>query len=211
MLPDQHTVGFTCGPRAHCRRLRPGPWASPACTLVGTSSFCHCLQHPPPRGAAWQPPLAAPGPAGQQGDFGRLRQGYGPGRHPPAADDQEPSPLRTDDRIASCSPDSPATCSWCCRWLLSPRTPPPLSSSVVDRPTVARTLLQPRPGCLPLLLLLVLQLLEWTGAWRWMMIDTVTTTEQCPHLKTSTLFSAFGNLDCQCGGSNESIFSWWRK
>mmetsp|Transcript_34814 Transcript_34814/g.63375 ORF Transcript_34814/g.63375 Transcript_34814/m.63375 type:complete len:266 (+) Transcript_34814:887-1684(+) len=84
-------------------------WASPACTLVGTS-FCHRLH---PRGAAWQPPLAAPGPAGQQGDFGRLRQGYGPGRHPPADDDQEPSPLRTDDRIASCSPDSPATsCSF---------------------------------------------------------------------------------------------------
>mmetsp|Transcript_11182 Transcript_11182/g.18698 ORF Transcript_11182/g.18698 Transcript_11182/m.18698 type:complete len:90 (+) Transcript_11182:828-1097(+) len=46
MLPDQHTVGFTCGPRAHCRRLRPGccgparrapsselPFAT-ACTLV---------------------------------------------------------------------------------------------------------------------------------------------------------------------------------
>mmetsp|Transcript_44880 Transcript_44880/g.73549 ORF Transcript_44880/g.73549 Transcript_44880/m.73549 type:complete len:294 (-) Transcript_44880:725-1606(-) len=218
LLMEPALVPFTCAAdvagSTHCRGNLwaqgtlppPAPrmlWASPACTLVGTS-FCHRLH---PRGAAWQPPLAAPGPAGQQGDFGRLRQGYGPGRHPPADDDQEPSPLRTDDRIASCSPDSPATCSWCCRWLLSPRTPPPLSSSV-DRPTVARTLLQPRPGCLPLLLLLVLQL-EWTGAWRWM-IDTVT-TEQCPHLKTSTLFSAFGNWTVSVGGSNESIFSWWRK
>ena len=174
MLPDQHTVGVTCGPRAHCRRLCPGPWASPAYTLVGTS-FCHRLH---PRGASWQPSLAAPGPAAQQGDFGRLRQGHGPGRHPPADDDQEPSPLRMND--------SPATCSWCCRWLLSPRTPPPLSSSV-DRPTLARTLLQPRPGCLLILLLLLVLQLEWTGAWRWM-IDTVTTQQSPQHLKTSTLF-----------------------
>ncbi len=111
LLMEPALVPFTCAAdvagSTHCRGNLwaqgtlppPAPrmlWASPACTLVGTS-FCHRLH---PRGAAWQPPLAAPGPAGQQGDFGRLRQGYGPGRHPPADDDQEPSPLRTDDRVA---------------------------------------------------------------------------------------------------------------